>query len=241
MCSPWYDQVHRSTRESSHAPSHSELDIRGTLWLSHRGILWPATVRLLPLRALSGPEPHRYLSLSARRVFNTPKKKLSHSCRLDVGPGDTALPARAPDTCQTPNVHLDMETPIPVDVAQRPWNWTVGAAGWAITTATASACHVCPRPQKGRGTCKALDLRGQVFEEKSAHHKLLECRWMSHQTACPEATTLHHTTAPTSMRKQSRSPWEVKRRHPRLTTAQRACARDAARRQRASGWASGKR
>ena len=60
----------------SHAPSHSELDIRGALWLSHRGVLWPAEVRLLPLRALSGPEPHRYLSLSAPVGFQPlPKKK----------------------------------------------------------------------------------------------------------------------------------------------------------------------
>ena len=33
MCLPWYDHVHRSTRESS----HSELDIHGTLRPSHRG------------------------------------------------------------------------------------------------------------------------------------------------------------------------------------------------------------
>ena len=37
MCLPWYDHVHRSTRESSHAPSHGELDIHGTLRPSHRG------------------------------------------------------------------------------------------------------------------------------------------------------------------------------------------------------------
>ena len=55
MCLPWYDHVHRSTRESSHAPSHGELDIHGTLRPSHRGGVWVANVRLLPLRALSGP------------------------------------------------------------------------------------------------------------------------------------------------------------------------------------------
>ena len=37
VCLPWYDHVNRSTRESSHAPSHGELDIHGTLRPSHRG------------------------------------------------------------------------------------------------------------------------------------------------------------------------------------------------------------
>ena len=60
--------------------------------------------------------------------------------------------------------------------------------------ATASACHVCPRPRI-RSACKVLDLRGQVLQEKKRHHKLQECRWMSHQTAYTEArpntTRLH--------------------------------------------------
>ena len=44
-----------------------------------------ANVQLLPLRALSGPELHRHLSLSAHGAEK--KKGVSQSCRLDVGPG----------------------------------------------------------------------------------------------------------------------------------------------------------
>ena len=77
------------------------------------------------------------------------RKKLPHSYRLDVSPG--ILPARACLSTRhmsDPNVPLDMETPFPGDVVQRPWNWTIGTAGWAITTATASACHVWTRPRR---------------------------------------------------------------------------------------------
>ena len=92
------------------------------------------------------------------------------------------------------NVPLDMETLCPVDVAQRPWNWTIGAAGWAAPAATANACHVCLRPRRVRGACKVLDLRSQALEEKSAQQRRTECRWMTHQTACPEArpNTIRH-------------------------------------------------
>ena len=44
VCLPWYDHVHRSTCESSHAPSHGELDIQSTLWPSKH---WKRNVVLL--------------------------------------------------------------------------------------------------------------------------------------------------------------------------------------------------
>ena len=120
--------------------------------------------------------PHRCLSLSAPGVQK--KKGVSHSCRLDVGPG--VWPARAflpRDTCQT---RRTCTAP------------TIGARGWTAG------------PRRVRGACK---------EKKRPHHKLPESRRMSHQTAYPEARpNNHHTTAPTSMRKHSRSLWEIERR-----------------------------
>ena len=93
MCLPWYDHVHRSTRESSHAHSHGELDIHGTLRPSHCGGVWAANVRLLPLWSC--------LSMSAPGVCF---KGVSHSCRLDVGPAAVScvhVRIFPPDTCRT--------------------------------------------------------------------------------------------------------------------------------------------
>ena len=156
MCLPWYDHVHRSTRESSHAPSHGEFDTQSTLWPSrHRvlsgpalGTLWPShcggvwAAKRATLAASGALWP--CLSMSALGVC---LKGVSHSCRLDVGPGvQSCVHLRISHQILVgPDVPLDIETLFPVDVAQRPRNWTVGAAGCEAPTATVSACHVRPR------------------------------------------------------------------------------------------------
>ena len=139
MCLPWYDHVHRSTRESSHAPSHGELDTQSKLRPSHCGGVWLQT-RLLPLRALC-----------SKSLFKGSLTLLSPG-RLSWG---RVLRARAfsHQILVGPDVPLDMETLFPVDVAQRPWNWPVGATGWEAPTATVSASHVCYRPRRVRGAC----------------------------------------------------------------------------------------
>ena len=163
VCLPWYDHVHRSTRESSHAPWHGELDIQSTLWPSrHRvlsgpalGTLWPSTcggvwaAKRATLAASGALWP--CLSMSAPGVC---LKGVSHSCRLDVGPGvESCVQVRIspPDPCRTRTYHWTWRPCFPVDVAQLPRNWTVGAAGCEAPTATVSASHVCPRPRKVRG------------------------------------------------------------------------------------------
>ena len=93
-------------------------------------------MRLLPLRALSGPASPCLLREFVLKESHTPVawtsvllKSLACTC---VSPHQIPV---------GPDVPLDIETQFPVDVVERPWNWPVGAVGWEAPTATVSACH----------------------------------------------------------------------------------------------------
>ena len=122
-------------------------------------------VRLLPLRALCAPSLPLYVCSES---FQT-KKSLT---LLSLGRRSWGYMFAC--TCVSPtrylsdqNVPLDMETLCPVDVVQRPWNWTIVATGWAPPTATVSACHVCHPTAKGQGRLQRSGPPSPVLEKKT--------------------------------------------------------------------------
>ena len=79
----------------------------------------------------------RMASLTFKASFGLPIaavgcKRATLAVSAHSGPACLSMSAQ---TLVGPNVPLDMETQFPVDVAQRPWIWTVGAMGWEAPTA----------------------------------------------------------------------------------------------------------
>ena len=149
MCLPWYDNVNRSTRESSHASSHGELDIHGTIRPSHGGGVWAAKCATL---AASGPL-WPCLSMSAPGVC---LKGVSHSCRVGVGPAVVScvhVRISPPDTCRTQTYLWTWRPCFPSTRHSVLGTGRLEPRAGKLPRRLVSACHVCPQPQKGRGAC----------------------------------------------------------------------------------------
>ena len=150
----------------------------------------------LPIEAFSGlqkcdscrfgrslAELHRYLSSSAQ---GAKKKRVSHSCRRARRSWGYSLAC----TCVSrtrywpdPNVPLDMET-----LLVSPHDDCARLSRLPSTGDFHGDCERLPSTSKGQGALAKIWISATKFSrEKSAHRKLPECRWMSHQTACPEA------------------------------------------------------
>ena len=159
----------------------------------------------LPIEAFSGlqkcdscrfgrslAELRRYLSSSAQ---GAKKKKESHTpvaARRSWGYSLACTCVSRTRYLPDPNVPLDMET---------------------LLVSPHDDCARLPSTWKGQGALAKIWISAtKLSREKSAHQELPDCRWMSHQTACPKA------------RPNSRSQWETTRRNPRLTTVQKASA-----------------
>ena len=144
-------------------------------------------VRLLPLWALSGPALHRYLSLSARRVFkkkpHTPVAWTSvlgiHVClhvrishQIPVRPERTSGHGD-PVSCRRGRAPLELDG----------WSRGLGSSHGDCERLP----HLPPDREGSGALAKIWTSLASTRIKKNAHHSLPECRWMSHQTACPEA------------------------------------------------------
>ena len=140
--------------------------------------VWAATVRLLPLRGALWP----CLSMSALGVC---LKGVSHSCRMDVGPGvESCLPPAylPPDTCPDPTYLWTWRPYFRLTRHRRPWNWTVGAAGCDAPTATVSGLPRLPSTAKGQGR---LQCNGPGIEVQLSVSKRREFKDTRQKSATP--------------------------------------------------------
>ena len=152
------------------------------------------------------------------------KQGVSQSCRLDVGPGDTALLARAcvpPDACQAQRTsgHGD---PLVGRLDTAPLELDDRSRGLVTFHGDCERLPRLPSTAKGqerlqRSGSPRPSTRGIKRPPQAARVQMNEP-----PDRMPRSATQHRTTAPTSMRKHSRSLWETKRRNPRLTTVQKA-------------------